>query len=185
MIIKQVSPSVYSIGGLFTHNDMVSISDEFYGFSNSLGVKRDEYDDTIPPHFCLHKTSRDGIGDNLKLISQSPKIKLAIKKVLRVPFDIHLNRINTNIQFSGQETTFHTDGSGWCWTAVLFTELNWNTNWGGEFVCLTNEGDYAYVPYIPGNLVLFDATQEHKGSCPNFSTKNFRSSVAWTYCKSK
>jgi len=183
MMIKEVTPSVYSIGGLVSYDEMTAVSDEFYGYSNSMGVKRDEYNKSIPPQFCLNKTTRDGIGDNLSLLSLAPKFKITLKKILQPAFDVRLTRINTNIQFPGQESTFHTDGSDWCWTVVLFSELTWNTNWGGEFVCLTHEGEYAYVPYVPGNVVLFDATQEHKGSCPNFSARGFRSSVAWTFTK--
>ena len=186
MIIKKLASTVYQIGGFFSYAELVSINDEFCGYTNSMGIKRDEYDNNIPPQLCLNKPSVGGVGDNMTLLSQSPKIKLLIKKIIQPSFDITLTRINTNIQFAGQESTFHTDGGpDWCWSAVLCSSLNWNTQWGGEFVCLSNEGEYVYAPYIPGNLIIFDSTQDHRGTCPNFSTKQFRTSVAWTYSEYK
>ena len=60
--------------------------------------------------------------------------------------------------------------------------MQWNTNWGGEFVCqdpLTKE--YKYTPYIPNNGVLIPGHWEHSGTAPLTIAAGLRKSIAFLF----
>jgi hypothetical protein len=68
-------------------------------------------------------------------------------------------------------------------TLVLFTNYNWDTNWGGEFVCYNPiKKRYEYTPYVPNTAVVIPSSWEHKGSNPNNVTHKLRTSVGFMYC---
>ena len=68
------------------------------------------------------------------------------------------------------------------WTFVLFTEENWNTQWGGEFVTQDPVSkEYKYVSYIPNNGTLVPSNWLHYGKSPNSYTDQLRTSVAFSY----
>ncbi len=118
---------------------------------------------------------------NLLYFQASTVVKLKVQRLLKT--DLRLVKIHTNGQFAGQESAFHTDfPMEKVWTFVLFTEKNWVTSWGGEFVCF-NPGtrEYEYCPYIPNSGVLIPSNWEHFGSAPNSSTREMRTSVAFSY----
>ena len=94
MIITQLAPDIYQVGGFFSYIDMLSIGDEFNGHTTSLGIKRDEYDDSLPPNLCLNKPSPNGIGDSIIFLDKAPMIKLLIKKIGQTSFDINLTKLN-------------------------------------------------------------------------------------------
>lgn len=108
-------------------------------------------------------------------------IKLKLLKHLR--HKIQLVKIHYNGQTSGQTSEFHSDfDEDLCWTFVLFTEKEWDTQWGGEFVCQHPETDeYFYVPYIPNTGVLIPAHWQHMGQPPIPCTDSLRTTVAFSY----
>ena len=119
--------------------------------------------------------------DRIAFYDAAIHIKLKIQKYIRNP--IQLCKIHVNGQTTNQVAPFHTDFSEpWVWTFVLFTNLKWNTEWGGEFVCYnTNTNKYNYVPYIPNRGVLVPSNWDHYGSSPNSLTDNLRTSIGFSY----
>ena len=120
--------------------------------------------------------------NSLHLFDASIIVKLKILKYLKK--DIRLVRIMTNGQTRGQVSRFHPDYYPNCYyTFILFSSLEWNSNWGGEFVCLNpNTKEYKYVPYIPNTGCLIPSNWEHMGSSPNSSTDKMRQSIAFSFC---
>jgi hypothetical protein len=127
----------------------------------------------------LPKPSPQGIGDNPCFLAASSTLKPLIQRVLRKP--LSLSRINTNLQFPGQEATFHTDGGANLWTCVLFTSYEWKTDWGGELIIRDENSSYLGIPYLPNTAVVFRASLPHRGSAPNFLCPTVRKSLAFTY----
>ena len=108
-------------------------------------------------------------------------IKLKILKHIR--HKIQLCKIHYNGQTSGQCSEFHTDfDDKLCWTFVLFTELEWDTQWGGEFVSQhPKTKEYFYTSYIPNSGVLIPAWWQHCGHPPLPCTDRIRTTVAFSY----
>lgn len=107
-------------------------------------------------------------------------IKLKIQKYLKE--DLVLIKIHSNGSTSAQTQKFHRDfDPPNIWTFILFTEEKWNTQWGGEFVCESNDGKYFYTPYIPNSGVLIPSEWEHYGSSPNVHTGYLRTTLAICY----
>jgi hypothetical protein len=119
--------------------------------------------------------------DRIAFYDAAIHIKLKIQKYIRNP--IQLCKIHVNGQTTNQVAPFHKDFlQPWVWTFVLFTNLKWNTEWGGEFVCYnTNTNKYNYVPYIPNRGVLVPSNWDHYGSSPNALTDNLRTSIGFSY----
>ena len=93
-----------------------------------------------------------------------------------------LVRVHTNGQTSGQLSEFHVDFFDSCYyTVVLFTNLSWNTNWGGEFTVRDPKGKYHLIPYIPNHAVLIPSDWSHNGSAPNSKTDQLRTTLAVSY----
>ena len=95
-----------------------------------------------------------------------------------------LNRINTNIQFYGQESSFHVDGPPNSWSFLLFMNQSWDAAWGGHFTIRLSESEYeSYLP-TPNCAILFPAHLYHKGDAPNRLCMIPRMSIAYTYNES-
>ena len=110
-------------------------------------------------------------------------IKLKLMKVLKK--DLRLIKVQINGQTPFQESQFHIDFSeSKVWTFVLFTEPEWNVEWGGEFVVQDSAGKYHYTPYIPNTGVLIPSNWTHKGQSPNSQCPGMRTTVAFSYCAS-
>ena len=191
---SKLDPDVYTIDGVFTNDEFLEIYDEFVNPYDRIKVKREDYTSKTKPYwFALHKGASDfGIGDNTKFISYAYRIQYFIKKLLRPDFDFELMRINTNIQYQYQDSSFHQDGIDavvdgvnvprWTWTFLFFASRDWNTEWGGEFICSTRQpGVYQNVSFIPNRCVLFNGHRDHRGSAPNCFSEMPRISVAWTF----
>ena len=120
-------------------------------------------------------------NDELIFFQAATIIKLKLLKYIR--HKIQLIKIHYNGQVSGQLTEFHTDfNEELSWTFILFTEREWNTHWGGEFVSQHPETEeYFYTPYIPNSGVLVPAYWEHCGNPPLPSTDKMRTTVAFSY----
>ena len=191
---SKLDPDVYTIDGVFTNGELLEIYDEFLNPYDRIRAKREHHTSKTKPYwFALHKGASDfGIGDNPKFISYSYRIGYFIKKLLKPNFNFELKRINTNIQYQNQESSFHQDGIDaivdgvgvprWSWTFLLFASREWDTEWGGEFICSTRKpGDYKNISYIPNRCVLFNGHLDHRGSAPNCFSEMPRTTVAWTY----
>ena len=108
---------------------------------------------------------------------------LKVKRVLQK--DIILAKMHSGGKLFGSQPEFHTDfDEDYLYTFVLFTNLHWNTNWGGEFVARDpHTEEYKYVPYIPNNGVLVPSNWEHTGNPPISVDAGLRTSVAFMYCE--
>ncbi len=190
----EISKDVYTIDNVFGNNLFGEILDEFEPRYNNWIFDKKEFThlpdnekipetSTYPAWGSLYKydnhAGKHGIGYNLKFIQASSVVQTHAEKTIRKR--LRLERINTNIQFTGQEATFHTDGTQNEWTFLVFTHYFWKTEWGGEFICQTDDKKYIGVPYIPNNGVLFRADLEHRGSAPNSLCITERKTIAFTY----
>ena len=122
--------------------------------------------------------------NNLLFYDVAITIKLRIKKFLQC--DLSVVKIHVNGQTMGQLSSFHKD-SLWddVWTVVLFTNDDWNVNYGGEFTLYNPAiAQYQSVSYIPNSAVVFPSNWDHKGACPLVPQAGLRTSLAITYCKS-
>tara|TARA_Y100000004_G_scaffold88919_1_gene99737 strand:- start:33 stop:611 length:579 start_codon:yes stop_codon:yes gene_type:complete len=108
-------------------------------------------------------------------------IKLKLQKYLKQ--DLIFIRAHSNGATFGQTCRFHVDfNEDDIWTFVLFTEKNWNTQWGGEFITLDPDNqEYKYTPYIPNSGALVPSNWEHYGAAPNDTTDKLRTTVAFSY----
>lgn len=109
-------------------------------------------------------------------------LELRLKKIIRE--ELSVVKIHVNGQTMGQLSSFHRD-SVWddVWTVVLFTNMEWNVNHGGEFTAFNPEiGDYQSISYRPNSAVAFPSNWEHRGACPLVPHAGIRTSLAVTYC---
>tara|TARA_B100000073_G_scaffold247877_1_gene208175 strand:- start:1253 stop:1849 length:597 start_codon:yes stop_codon:yes gene_type:complete len=120
-------------------------------------------------------------NDSILWYKAASIIKLKLLRHLRQK--IQLCKLHFNAQTRGQISEFHKDfDEENCWTFVLFTESEWNTQWGGEFVSQHSiTGEYFYVPYIPNSGALIPAHWHHYGMSPNAVTDKARTTIAFSY----
>ena len=131
----------------------------------------------------LSKDALNLIGHNLQFIKFATELKYKLQSLV-IEKPLVLYRINTNIQFFGMESSFHTDNPDKeknYWTFVYFVGPNWDVPCAGEFCVYTGGLNYHYVPYIPNTGVLFPAHLEHMGHSPNRLSNKPRLSIAFTY----
>jgi hypothetical protein len=154
-------------------------------FSESWGLTNSSYGDDLNSKTSKNLFWSTAEKNSLHLFDASTVVKLKILRYIKK--DIRLIRIMINGQTRGQVSKFHPDYFLDCYyTFILFSSLEWNSNWGGEFVCLdpkTNE--YKYVPYVPNTGCLIPSNWEHMGSSPNASTDKMRQSIAFSFCLSE
>ena len=99
--IKNILPSKY----------FLEICDEFWAWGNEWRfTKNEEFNDNHPNRGCLNKPKfgDSTLGDNLLLIKYGSYLKYICQRYVKK--NLSLTRINTNIQFFGQESNFHIDG---------------------------------------------------------------------------
>ena len=177
---------IYNIHDIFTGDEFDSISDEFKYNNWNFNKRENTESSNYPLRGCLqtknsHYDGIDIIGYNNILTNCAINIKYKIQQLL---FDkpLTLRRINTNIQFFGQESSFHTDNElENHWSFVCFVSPSWNTSWGGEFVVNVEDGEYVHSPYIPNRGVLFPSHLPHMGYSPNRLCNIPRLSIAFVY----
>lgn len=184
MIFSQKAPNVFYVQDVLSCKDFFNLSDEFNPANNNWAFKKSESHGESPLFGHL-VDSRGGLslGANHQLIKFGTTVKILCKKILRK--NLKLVRINTNIQFFGQESNFHVDSSpemSW-WTFVLFANPSWSTEWGGQLVIQTAASQYIGLPYIPNCGVLFDGSIPHKGESPNRFCLSERKSVAFSFAE--
>ncbi len=99
------------------------------------------------------------------------------------PFqDLEFLRMNINGQTFGQESSFHIDFPDESYTTLLiFTEPEWNQEWGGQVVVCLGPGQYETIPYIPNRGVIFTPCNDHKGLAPSRHCPIMRTTIAFFY----
>ena len=124
----------------------------------------------------------DNVSDPLIYMDIATYIDYKVRRLVKSK--LYFYRAHINGQTSDQPSLMHTDHTAdGFYTAVLFTRPDWDTNWGGDFVCYNPIKErYEYAPYIPNTAVVIPSTWEHKGSNPNNTTHELRTSVAFMYC---
>lgn len=180
MNFKKVSEDIYHVKDVLPYDMFIKLYDEFDPYYNNWHfLKKESYDsESFPYRGQLVRHSF--LSDNLVFINIGVYIKYKLMKFLNKK--LKLLRVNTNIQFPGMQSSFHTDGTGNLdWTFLIFCQNNWKTIHGGEFCCQTKDNDYAYVPYIPNHGCLFDCNLEHTGNAPNSLCNIPRLSIAFSF----
>jgi hypothetical protein len=121
--------------------------------------------------------------NSLLLLEASSIIRLKIMKHIRSK--VKLCRIHTNGMTSGQYGALHSDFNDENYfTFLLFANLSWNINWGGEFVCINPfTNGVEYCPCIPNTGCLVPSVWEHYGKSPNPITDELRITIAFSYCR--
>ena len=121
--------------------------------------------------------------NSLSFIENGSYLLYKVKKFLKR--NIRLVKVHVNGQTVSQVSNFHTDTKlPDVWTLVLFTRLDWNTNFGGEFTLYDPYNlEYKSVSYIPNTAVLFPSNWQHRGACPLVPEAGLRTSIAFLYCE--
>ena len=70
-------------------------------------------------------------------------------------------------------------------TLIVMVCNGWESQWGGDFICVDKEDNHEIVPYRPNRGVLFQADYKHRGSAPNNFAWKERKTIAFTYCDSR
>ena len=182
MKIKQSLDELIVLKNILSAKEFYQIQDEFFYNQWDFNKKEPMQNAAYPIRGSLRKPKYgNNIGDNITFLNIGSRLKLHAQKILRKKLE--LKRVNTNIQFFGQNSYFHVDSSikNPAWSVIVFCNKSWDANWGGEFVIKTDEDDYSYVPYIPNTGVLIPAWLEHQGLPPNRLCNLPRLSVAFTY----
>ena len=120
-------------------------------------------------------------NDKLIMFQCASVIKLKIQKYLRQ--DLIFIKAHSNGSTFGQTCKFHIDFKEHnVWTFVLFTEKDWNVQWGGEFVAFNPATrEYKYVTYMPNCGALIPSNWDHYGAAPNEMTDQLRTTMAFSY----
>lgn len=174
---------MYKLKDILPVDDFLKLNEEFESTHNNWTFTKNDGDHNHPVRGCLRKpiANYDTIGDNPTFIKYGSYLKYKCQKILGSR--LYLYRVNNNIQFFGQESSFHQDGEEdeRCWTLNIFACTHWETGWGGEFVIMDEDGEYKYHPYIPNQAILFKGHLPHMGHAPNVLCKVPRLTVAYTY----
>ena len=185
---------LWTYDNILSREDYFSLMDEFKGEYNPWMFYKKEHFSykcdgskirdrmghvPYPKWGALHKPTKDELGDSLPLISIGEKLKYIVQKELK--HTVKLERINTNIQFPGQEGTYHFDGNTYMYTLIVMVCEGWESQWGGDFVCVDEKDNHEIVPYRPNRGVLFKADYKHRGSSPNQFSWLERKTIAFTY----
>lgn len=189
MKYKQLHDELYLIEEALSYKDFVAIEDEFYYEKWNFDKRGngEENCEEYPVRGELQKpysqSNLSTLGDNLQFIKIGTESKYKCERILRTR--LTFLRIHTNIQFFGQESSFHRDidnppNNLKFWGLLYFVQSKWNSEWGGDFVCNVGK-EYINVPYIPGNAVLFNTQNQHKGMAPNVLCRDARLSLQYLF----
>lgn len=181
---EELYPYIYQCKNILDPWTFVDLHDYFFDAVDMGGLSFKKESDA-PKYanrwLALQKPLVDdqSLGDDFYLINLGTKLKYEVQRVLG--YNVTLTRVNTNIQFPYQDSTFHSDGGTDTWTLLVFFTKNWNTSWGGEFIICKGDDDYMGIPYIPNRAVLFNGAIDHRGSAPNSLAEYPRLSIAFSY----
>lgn len=189
---KQLSDcgEVYQVTNVFSDKYHEILYDEFqYVYRNVTFTKREN---PGQPRFGEHVDNsglhgymfNNDLGWNFKFLDASIYAKHIARKILKK--DLHLCRINTNFQFFGMESDWHTDYGDNdslkpAWSFVTYINDDWDYTWDGQFVVATKGGEYINVNPTPNTGCLFNARLEHRGGAPNRFSMDCRTSLAFLF----
>ncbi len=191
--INQIHPNIWGIDEVFNDSYYTKGLEEFNAKWTHWEFMKKETnpgDPMVFPKFGnVYKPKWYKLGDNLTFIELAEIAKYTVMKLLKRR--VVLSRINTNIQFAGQEAAFHEDGGPKQWTLLCFMQTHWEAEWGGPFQILV-EGpspgpleippfEEILVPFAPNKGVLFRGDYMHRGNAPNTLCPTERLSLAFTY----
>ena len=163
MNFEIINEDLYSVTDCLSSTDFSLIDDEFNcRYNNWLFTKKEtDRPDWYPLRGFLEKNDTEdwNLGYNFQLIRVGTTIKLHCEHLLKKK--LLFKRVHTNIQFFGQESTFHQDTeereSGKDWSFLIFVDTHWNSEYGGDFICMLENGKYKNIPFIPNNGALFNS----------------------------
>ena len=179
MIYEELFEGLYLIEDLLKPQEFLTVVDEFNSEYNPWTWKHEFSKNTH--WYGLSKVNADKLGELTSHIYYGTTVGLIAKKILKR--DLTLLRINTNIQFPGQATEFHTDNPPGkkAWTVNLFANTTWSAEWGGQFVVNYSPKKYFGISPIPNHAVLFDGSMWHKGESGIPPCTVPRMTIAWTF----
>ena len=163
-----------TIKNVLPEQDFIFLQDELKDWTFNNGSNHgDEYSKTF--------FGQEHRFDRMPYYKAATIVSLKMKKYLREK--LRLVNIHSGAKLFGSHPEFHYDFEDTkCFTFVLFTNMNWNTNWGGEFVAQDiDTGEYNYVPYIPNNGVFIPSHWQHTGTSPLTPEAGIRTSVAFIF----
>ena len=157
-----IGNDMYRVRNFFSSMQINALRDEFNQYHPTM-IKQEFGGDLFLGSYGGIKKSINDLGDNLALIAPAPKIKLAIKKIIKPDCPIEFTRVNTNIMRAGEVGDFHHDsvklenGSlEYTWTFMLFCSEFWDPRWDGAFCMQKNGFEMQYASYIPSDCILFN-----------------------------
>lgn len=189
MQYSQLSEEVFWVKDIYPDDYFQSIGEEFNPRYNHICFDKREVigqpcfgtiNDTAV--FGSGRAYNNNLGWNYKLIDASIRARIYAQKILRK--NLKLSRVNTNLQFFGQESDWHTDAGSsdpTAWSFVVYVNQEWNLTWDGQFVLQTYDGEYINVSPIPNTGVLFNSKLEHRGGAPNRFCMDPRLSLAFIF----
>lgn len=181
MKFKVKEKNIYLLEDVYEINYYYALLEEFDFFHNAWIFNKRENKNS-PRFGLLADTYGPGMGINHKLIDAGVIAKFHAKKILKR--NLNFIRVNTNIQFFGQESDFHIDSEhdhAKIWSMVMFMAESWDVSWGGELIIQCYDKNYLGIPFIPNCGVLFNGTMPHKGSAPNRFCNFERKSLAFLF----
>tara|TARA_Y100000004_G_scaffold167773_1_gene200589 strand:+ start:254 stop:856 length:603 start_codon:yes stop_codon:yes gene_type:complete len=194
---KQLSDEIFVVKEIFTDDYMDTIIDEFQWPYNHITFTKKEnpndprFGELVDTSGLMDHIFNNDIGWNYKFMDASIYAKHAARKILKT--DLKLVRIQSNIQFFGQESDWHTDysdndGPGAAWSFVIYINDDWDMTYDGQFVIATGHPEdpshtkeYFNVSCIPNTGVLFNARLDHRGGAPNRFCNKHRMSLAFMF----
>jgi len=128
-------------------------------FQNYYHISTREYDDETP--------------------ETAKKLTERFKKL--VPEDYTLVRSMASSNTFAIDGDWHTDWPhpGVSITGVLYTDRQWERNWGGETLFVDEDGNMAASEYEPRKLITFDSSIPHIGKGPQRRCKEMRTILAF------
>lgn len=181
---KKVNDNIYTFNDILPINLFYQGFDEFNPWNNNWFYKQESFvDENHPIRMGIAKCSETLLGQSLPLINIGTYVKLIAECILKLK--LTLVRVNTNIQFFGQESSYHIDGNEKDYTFLIFLNDMWNAEWGGDFVVQQDTTEYMGFTPFPNMGILFRADFYHKGNAPNRLCSMPRISVAYTFTSNK
>lgn len=173
MNFEKVNEDLYLIENALSVKNFLLVRDEFNSWYNKWIFNKKEFDrkhrDPCRGQIEKIRAPDGSLGYNFQLIRVGTVVKLHCEYFLKKK--LHFRRIHTNIQFFGQESTFHIDSDersdGKDWSFLIFMNTEWSIEYGGDFICEIGHHQYKNVPFIPNNGVLFNSSLPHRGAAPN------------------
>ena len=145
---------------------------EFMNWQEGWVLNNKTYDEC-----CLSFSKNILWSSSPEFIEVADYLKLKVQRVVKS--NLTIERVLCNGQVTNQTSMFHTDPGDL--TLVLFTNSEWNAEWGGEFVCEDDRGKLHYITYKPNRSVLIPALWQHQGFPPNRMTDQLRTSLGINY----